>query len=274
VETRGVSSSDARRAVDLGDYTVDLFGDVAVLSTYVEGVDEQGVAAALAAEHGLRAVYVKRRPKKAQGAVTFDLAPTKPIWGSPVDSVVAVEQGMKFEIRPANGLSVGLYVDAREARAWVFANTLRRTVLNLFSYTCGFGVAARLGGATRAVNVDLSRKVLDWGEANYALNGLTIDKRDFVAGDTFEWIKRFEKKGERFELVVLDPPSFATSGRTRFSAAKDYPKLLAQAAQLGDVVLACCNLVDAPREKWVREAGLTVRQKLPGALNAVISSRT
>ncbi len=269
-----MSSSEARRVVDRDDYTVDVFADVAVLSTYVEGVDEQGVAGALAAEHGLRAVYVKRRPKKAQGAATTDIAPTKPIWGSPVEAVVAVEQGMKFEIRPANGLSVGLYVDAREARAWVFANALRRTVLNLFSYTCGFGVAARLGGAARAVNIDLSRKVLDWGEANYALNGLSVEKRDFIAGDTFEWLKRFEKKGERFDLVVLDPPSFATSGRTRFSAAKDYPKLLAQAAQLGETVLACCNLVDAPAEKWVREAGLAVVKVLPGTLSAVISSRT
>jgi 23S rRNA (cytosine1962-C5)-methyltransferase len=255
VEARELT--DALRWIDRPEYTVDLFGDVAVLSTYAT-VDERALANELSAERPLRAVYVKRRPKQAHGADTEAVAPEQPLWGERVDSLVAQEHGMRFEIRPANGLSVGLYVDAAEARAWVRANAKDKTVLNLFSYTCGFGVAGMLGGATRVANVDSSRKVLDWGERNYALNGLTAERRDFISGDAFEWLARFEKKAERFDLVVLDPPSFATAGKSRFSAAKDYPKLLRSASALAGTVLACCNLDDAPMKRWIRDCGLRV----------------
>ncbi len=80
------------------------------------------------------------------------------------------------------------------------------------------------------MNVDLSRKVLDWGSENAALNGFPARKEDHLSGDSFEWLKRLAKKGEAFDLVVLDPPSFATSKQGRFSAARDYPALAAEAA--------------------------------------------
>jgi len=118
-------------------------------------------------------------------------------------------------------------------------------VLNLFAYTCGFGVAALAGGATRAVNVDASRKVLDWGEENTRLNGFAVDRRDFIAGDARDWLKRLAKKGERFGLVVLDPPSFASVGKTRWVASAQYPDLVREAAEClapGGLLLACCNL--------------------------------
>jgi 23S rRNA (cytosine1962-C5)-methyltransferase len=118
-------------------------------------------------------------------------------------------------------------------------------VLNTFAYTCGFGVVARLGGATRAVNVDLSRRVLDWGEQNLRHNGLTPDRHDFVAGDTFEWLARFARKGEAFDLVVLDPPGFSGAGKRRFSAQRDYHLLVEAAEPLlapGGLLLAMCNV--------------------------------
>jgi 23S rRNA (cytosine1962-C5)-methyltransferase len=268
VEAGGLT--DAYRWVDRAGYAVDLFGDVAVLSTYAD-VDEAAIAKQLAGERKLRAIYVKRRPRQEHGADTDAVAPPLPIWGDAVASLVAQEAGMRFEIRPANGLSVGLYVDAAPARAWVRENARGRTVLNLFAYTCGFGVAAMLGGAKRVANLDRSRKVLEWGERNYALNGLAVERRDFIAGDAFEWLKRLKMKGERFDVVVLDPPSFATAERSRFSAAKDYPKLLRETAELGERVVACCNLADAPLERWVRDAGLRAEAKLPGTLPVVVA---
>src|SRR5207248_9319272 len=101
--------------------------------------------------------------------------------------------------------SVGLYLDAREVRAWVREHAAGKLALNCFSYTCGYAVAALAGGARRVVNVDISRRVLDWGAENAELNGQAVSRRDYIAGDVFEWLDRFAKKGEVFDLVILDP---------------------------------------------------------------------
>ncbi|MBK7860593.1 MAG: class I SAM-dependent rRNA methyltransferase [Archangiaceae bacterium] len=270
---------DARRLIDLETHTVDVFGDVAILSTYAE-VDVEAVVAQLTQP----TVYLKKRPREARRVVQDDAAPAVPVRGPAVESLVATEQGLKFEIRPPNGLSVGLYLDAREARAWVRAQARGRTVLNLFAYTCGFGVAAMAGEAARVLNLDRSRKVLDWGERNYALNGLVPVRRDFVAGDAFEWVRRLAKKGEKFDLVVLDPPSFATSEGSRFSAERDYAGLVAQVAPLvGQTLVACCNLaaVDAKTVRgWVGQSIEVVEEfgagddfARPSALKVVIARR-
>lgn len=235
---------------ELPQVSVDLFGDVAIVSFYrtTSVTEELDLAAALAACHPLRAVYVKRRPREARRAANearAQVAPVTPLLGEPVAPFLCHELGVAFEVRPDNGLSVGLYLDARDARAFVRANAAGRRVLNTFAYTCGFGVAARLGGATRAVNVDLSRKVLDWGALNLAHNGLAADRVDLLAGDVFDWLGRFAKKAEQFDLIVLDPPGFAGAGRRRFSGQRDYHQLVAAAAPLlapGGLLLALCNV--------------------------------
>lgn len=238
---------------DEAEVTVDRFGPVAVLSLYSDSADEASLAAELAATPGIEAVYVKRRPREARklaNEAAAGLAPPLPLIGQPVDSLVVTELGVRFEIRPGNGLSVGLYLDARDARAWVRANARGRTVLNTFAYTCGLGLSARLGGATRAVNVDASRKVLDWGERNYALNEVSTDRYDFISGDTFDWLGRFAKKEETFDLVILDPPGFATTRTSRFTAERDYHRLVAAAQQVvapRGLLLAMCNVEQSTR---------------------------
>jgi 23S rRNA (cytosine1962-C5)-methyltransferase len=239
--------TDAFRWLDEADQTLDVFGEVGVLSLYRDRrpADEAALAARLAAEASLTSIYLKRRPREAHGTDAAHQAPAEPIWGPAADRCIVREASAKFEIRPANGLSVGLYLDSRDARAWVRKHAEGRRVLNLFAYTCGFGIAARLGKAARAVNVDLSRKVLDWGEQNHALNGLTVDRRDFIAGDCFDWLARFAKKSEQFDLVVIDPPSFSNADGRRFRAEIDYPQLVAGASAVlakGGALLACCNL--------------------------------
>ena len=235
---------------EVPDTTVDVFGDVAVLSLYRERAAawERALSQALAAARPLRAVYLKRRPREARRAANEalgDVAPPEPTWGAPVPETVALELGVRFLVRPPNGLNVGLYLDARDARRWVRGHARGRSVLNLFAYTCGFSVAARLGGATRSLSVDASRKVLDWGEQNTALNGLPVDRKDFVRADALDWLRLLARRGERFGLVIADPPStFTTLGR-RFSAARDYPRLAEAAARVvepGGTLLACCNL--------------------------------
>jgi 23S rRNA (cytosine1962-C5)-methyltransferase len=81
-------------------------------------------------------------------------------------------------------------------------------VLNCFAYTCGFGLAAALGGA-ETVNIDLSKRYLEWGRRNYELNGIATAGHEFIYGDVLNWLERFARKGRRFDLVILDPPTFS-----------------------------------------------------------------
>ncbi len=254
--------------------TVDAFGDVLCASLYepLTPAREQALFDAIGAAVPSRALFVKRRPKEARveaGTRKDALAPANAERGETVESLTAKEDGLSFLIRPGQGLSVGLYLDMREVRGWLREHARGKTVLNTFAYTCGFSVAARAGGAARVLNLDLSRRVLDWGAQNAALNGQPVDPRDYVSGDVFDWLRRLGKKGERFDFVVLDPPSFSTAKGVAFSAARDYAGLVALAAPLvaqGGVLLACCNLAtlavaafEALVDRGVAQAGRASR---------------
>ncbi|PTL82797.1 class I SAM-dependent rRNA methyltransferase [Vitiosangium sp. GDMCC 1.1324] len=238
------------------DVTVDVFEYLHVVSLYRDfsPAEEQELLGAIEAAWAPRSVYLKRRPKEARHLANVakeQLAPEQAALGESVESLVALENGLRFLIRPGQGLSVGLYLDMRDTRAWLAGEVRGLTVLNLFSYTCGFGVAATAGGARRVLNIDASRRVLDWGEENARLNGQPVDRYDYVAGDVFEWLGRLARKGETFDVVVTDPPSFATTRTSRFSAARDYASLAEAAARVvapGGRLVACCNLATlAPR---------------------------
>lgn len=258
--------------------TLDVFGDVAVLSTY--DVEAPGpIAEAAMTLLGLRAVYLKARPREAGRLGSEERAaraPALPFRGEPVAWVDVQERGLRFRIRPGEGLAVGLYLDTREARGWVRRHAESRTLLNCFAYTGAFGVAARAGGALRAVDVDLSRRSLAWAQENAQLNGQTPPETDRIAGDVFEWLRRFARRGEQFDLVVLDPPGFARGRSGAFSAVRDWPGLAADAAALvapGGWLLAACNVAslsgrrfDAALAEGVRQAGRTAEEVArPGA---------
>jgi 23S rRNA (cytosine1962-C5)-methyltransferase len=100
-----------------------------------------------------------------------------------------------------------------------------KTILNCFAYTCGFSVCAALAGAS-TVSLDLSRKYLDWGKRNFAANNLDPSAHDFIFGDVFEWAARLAKKGRKFDLILLDPPTFSRSREGTFRAEKDFGKLV------------------------------------------------
>ncbi|ADO73646.1 class I SAM-dependent rRNA methyltransferase [Stigmatella aurantiaca] len=232
------------------DVTVDCFSGLPVVSLYRDfaPAEEQALLDAAWEAWAPRSLYLKRRPREARVLANVArevVAPEQPARGAPVEALEALENGLRFLIRPAQGLSVGLYLDMRETRGWLRGQVQGLTVLNLFSYTCAFGVVATAGGAKRVLNVDTSRRVLDWGEENARLNGQAVDRYDYVAGDVFDWLGRLAKKGERFDVVISDPPSFSTTRSTRFSAARDYPLLAEAAARVvapGGRLVACCNL--------------------------------
>jgi len=105
-------------------------------------------------------------------------------------------------------------------------------VLNTFAYTCGFSVCAARAGA-RTTSLDLSRKYLEWGKRNFALNGLNAAQHSFINGDVFDWLRRLAKMQRRFDVVVLDPPTFSQSKEHGvFQVEKDFGELVTAAVPL------------------------------------------
>ena len=138
------------------------------------------------------------------------------------------EAGARYRIDFEAGYSQGIFLDQRENRRRVreLAAAGATSVLNLFSYTCAFSVAAGLGGAI-TTSVDLSKRYLDWGRENFRLNGIVPEAHEFYAGDVFGWLRRFAKKDRRFDLVVVDPPTFSRDRAGGiFRVERDYSRLV------------------------------------------------
>ncbi|MEY4531181.1 MAG: hypothetical protein RLZZ156_1902, partial [Deinococcota bacterium] len=175
--------------------TIDRFFEVLVVSLYqdINQDQEEALLETIAKVFKPQSIYLKRRPKEARVVSNTkrpDLAPQMAAWGLQTPETTILERGVKYLIRPSGDLSVGIFLDMRETRTWLSQNIGKSRVLNCFSYTCGFGLVSSLSGASRVVNLDLSRKVLDWGQENYRLNNLEPQDMDFISGDTFEWFKR------------------------------------------------------------------------------------
>jgi 23S rRNA (cytosine1962-C5)-methyltransferase len=146
---------------------------------------------------------------------------------------MATERHFKFGIDFGTGYSVGLFVDQRENRRYV-RHVAPKRLLNCFAYTCSFSVNAASVGAT-TVNIDLSKKSLARGRENFALNSLpTIDHR-FIADDVMAVLPRLGRNGEKFDMIILDPPTFsrAPGGKT-FHVEDDFERLLVSALELAE----------------------------------------
>jgi len=152
---------------------------------------------------------------------------------APLETIVE-ENHMRFGLDFAAGYSAGLFIDQRANRTLVRRGGVRR-LLNTFAYTCSFSVAAALAGA-ETVSIDLSRKSLDRGVENFVLNGLDSSKEKghrFIADDVLDALPRLARKGELFDAIILDPPTFSRGNKgRRFQVEKDFETLLQAALEL------------------------------------------
>ncbi len=183
-----------------------------------------------------RGVYLCYRLDPRDDRDIVGLKPT-PGWiaGTPsTDEVEVVERGMRLWVRPWEAPDAGAYCDMREVRRWLEPHWAGQRVLNTFAYTGAFSVAALLAGAERAVSVDLSRPNLDRLVRNLQLNGFEASDEDVLAEDTFKALDRFRRTGQRFDVAVLDPPSFSHGPGGTWSFAKDMPRLVASTARVLD----------------------------------------
>lgn len=188
----------------------------------------------------LESVYLREMPRgdsKASGEPTGASGKRRPrpLAGEPTSPEIVInERGLQFLLRPFDGASAGLFLDHREGRTIIRKASNQKSVLNLFAYTCGFSVAAAAGGASRVVSVDLAPKYLDWGRENFELNGLPTETHEFIAEDAADYLSRARKNGEAFDVIVIDPPSFA-HGRKRgrdFSIHRDLADLVSSASEV------------------------------------------
>lgn len=159
--------------------------------------------------------------------------PMEVLIGSESDSVGTVFEGpAQFHVDLLDTVNPGLFLDMRSIRLEVGSRCKDRRFLNLFSYTCSFSVHARLGGALQATNADISGKILDKGRMNFALNGLDLRPGEFFKGNAVEYVHWAQKKGLKFDGIVLDPPSFARFKGTNFNVREHLMPLVADCASL------------------------------------------
>jgi len=221
---------------DLGDFMpgvcVDRYADFAVLSlSSDEAADRRQELADLLHEFGARGVYLKQRARADLRRETHaELAPKEPVAGEAAKAPLVVREGpARFAVVLDEGLSSGLFLDQRDNRARVAGLCGGRKVLNLFSYTCSFSVYAALAFAEHVTSVDLSGHALARGRDNFSLNGIEPAAHSFVQTDALEWLQRAAKRGEKFGVVILDPPSFSTSGKGKtFRVADGYQDALSR----------------------------------------------
>ena len=213
-----------------------------------------------------RGLYHKLLTRQTRRATAAQASPRLVSGEAPPGPFLVRENGVSFELSFNEGYSVGLFLDQRENRRRLLTNHVAADfsvfpegaagaqVLNTFAYTCGFSVCAALAGA-RTTSLDLSKKYLEWGRRNFALNQLDAAAHDFIHGDVFDWLRRLAKKSRAFDLILLDPPTFSQSKKAgSFQAEKDYGRLAAAALpplKPGGLLFASTNAARLEPEKFL-----------------------
>ena len=222
----------------------------------------------LAQRLGTRGAYLKQLRRAVRSTSVQESSP-RLFYGQAADPEFAItENGVRYLLRLTEGYSVGLFFDQRDNRRRllhnhvaagfpVFADRSRDcSVLNLFAYTCGFSVCAAKAGSA-VTSVDLSKKYLEWGRKNFESNGLDPARHEFLYGDAFDWLRRLGKRGAKFDLVILDPPTFSTSkSKGAFRAEHDYGDLVGASLPLvkaGGVIFCSTNAARLAPEAFVAE---------------------
>ncbi len=209
----------------------DVYGEWAVVSALSDAlVPAAGLLAqAMLDRRVARGVVVKRRARgraaDGPGVVT--------LLGDALPARLVVSEGpWRFEVHLTTGVNVGLFTDMRLERARITAIAEGRSVLNLCAYTGARSVAAAGGGAAAVTSVDLSEGVLGWARDNFALNGLAAETHQTVADDVARYLEAATARGDQFDLVLIDPPSFSTARAAEFAIGRDYADLMTTACRV------------------------------------------
>lgn len=252
---------------------VDRYGEYLVVQLFTSAVAglRGALYDALEAELSPIAIYEQRRFKSLGGDAPRQ-AGADLVRGTPAPvEIEVVEDDLKFVVDVTAPLSTGLFADLREGRRAVRHWATGRRVLNLFSYTGAISVYAHAGAAVEVCAVDVAAKAHARARRNFAASGFDPEQPEHIVGDTFKVLARFVERNRTFDLVVLDPPAFASAaarGGKPWSAVRDYAELIAASLEVlvpGGMLVAASSThkMSAPEfEIALAEGALLARTRL------------
>ena len=237
-----------------GGLTVDLYGDYAVFSwynSYVYQIRQTISEAFRQVFPEVLGAYEKIRFK----GLDYESAH---VYGQEApDFFTVLENGVLYQVFMNDGLMTGIFLDQHEVRgSLVDGLAMGKSLLNMFSYTAAFSVAAAMGGASQTTSVDLAKRSRELSQAHFQANGISTDEHRFIVMDVFEYFKYAKRKDLTYDVIVLDPPSFARNKKQTFSVAKDYHKLISQSLEIlnpGGIIIASTNAANVSRQKFTEQ---------------------
>ena len=237
-----------------GGLTVDLYGDYAVFSWYNSYVYQIRKVISEAFRQVFPEVLGAYEKIRFKG-LDYESAH---VYGQEApDFFTVLENGVLYQVFMNDGLMTGIFLDQHEVRgSLVDGLAVGKSLLNMFSYTAAFSVAAAMGGASQTTSVDLAKRSRELSQAHFQANGISTDDHRFVVMDVFEYFKYAKRKGLTYDVIVLDPPSFARNKKQTFSVAKDYHKLISQSLEIlnpGGIIIASTNAANVSRQKFTEQ---------------------
>lgn len=237
-----------------GGLTVDLYGDYAVFSwynSYVYQIRQTISEAFRQIFPEVLGAYEKIRFK----GLDYESAH---VYGQQApDFFTVLENGVLYQVFMNDGLMTGIFLDQHEVRgSLVDGLAMGKSLLNMFSYTAAFSVAAAMGGASQTTSVDLAKRSRELSQAHFQANGLSIDDHRFIVMDVFDYFKYAKRKGLTYDVIVLDPPSFARNKKQTFSVVKDYHKLISQSLEIlnpGGIIIVSTNAANVSHQKFTEQ---------------------
>ncbi len=237
-----------------GGLTVDLYGDYAVFSWYNSYVYQIRKVISEAFRQVFPEVLGTYEKIRFKG-LDYESAH---VYGQEApDFFTVLENGVLYQVFMNDGLMTGIFLDQHEVRgSLVDGLAMGKSLLNMFSYTAAFSVAATMGGASQTTSVDLAKRSRELSQAHFQANGISTGDHRFIVMDVFEYFKYAKRKGLTYDVIVLDPPSFARNKKQTFSVAKDYHKLISQSLEIlnpGGIIIASTNAANVSRQKFTEQ---------------------
>lgn len=220
-------------------YLIDIYGNHAVIYEQGKKLNDELVPIRESHQNDIRAVLTE----------VFSIEPEKQFFKvrqkqkgneqyralSDSSDFFTVKEGpLKFWVNLERYLDTGLFLDHRPLRQHLLNNSQDKKVLNLFSYTCSLSVAAAKGGAEKVTSIDMSNTYLEWGIENFKLNDLDANRHRFFQADVLKYLTSMIEEGQKFDLILLDPPSFSNSKRMEedLDIERDHPILIRDCMKL------------------------------------------
>ena len=229
----------------IGGLTIDYFDGFYMVSFYSKGIYSFRTpifAALKEAAANLRGIYEKKRFDTNGQYVEQDDYVAGEVGEFPL---IIKENGMNYAVNLNDGAMTGIFLDQRNVRLALRERFSEgKTVLNTFSYTGAFSVAAALGGAYETTSVDLAKRSLPLTIEQFSVNGIDYEQQQIKVMNVFDYFSYAARHQLKFDVVVLDPPSFARTKKMTFSTSKDYPKLIGEAIEItasNGIIIASTN---------------------------------